>query len=783
MKSVLETMEFDKVVKYLGEFAISSPARNMCLNLVPENDFEIIKYNTSLTTEARLLCNLNLKLPIEHFEDMTSSILDAGKRLKLSGDEILDIANILRFSRLVKGFIEKNSEEIPNLVEKVSHITVFKELEDKIFDTFDSERKVKKSASSELKRLYNSLEDIKANIKSTALKLLSTPEFTNELRDTVYTSRDGRTVFQVKAEAKNKIEGIVHDVSASGQTFFIEPKELTELHNREKETEIMINSEIERILRTFSEEIGKNHEAIINSQNILAETDFIFAKAKYSQKYESVPAELSDVPQMEIIDMKNPVLSEVCDNVIPNDFTLSSKNKCTIITGSNTGGKTVILKTIGLFVLMARAGLHLPCMRAVVYPFKKVYADIGDSQNIIQSLSTFSSHIKNLVEMTENADNDTLILIDEICSGTDPSEGSSIAEAILKDIVKKDSFAVVTTHYSRLKALGINEEGFENASVRFDAETLKPTFKFTQGISGCSNAIAIAENLGLDKSIISEANKIYSDNEGKNIGNLSKIENLWDEAEKNAETARENAKESENLKDKLNKQLEELKKEKKKIVQNFKLKNQKITDDFSEEIKEILKKLRENETRANTMNAIRKSSIIRKNAQEKLEKEEELLQDEYINVNPDELKNGDKVIIKKFNREAEIISVNGKKAEVLMGSIKTTVPIDNLAVYDKKLVKVTPLKEQKKVEFKKPEISYELDLRGYRYEDAMYEVEQYLDKACASGMPYVRIIHGHGTGVLKKAIRDYLTNSPYVSKFRPGENTEGGDGVSIVDLT
>jgi len=403
MKSVLETMEFDKVVNYLGEFAVSSPARKMCLDLVPEDNFEIIKYNTALTTEARFICNLNLKLPIEHFDDMTSSILDAGKHLKLSGDEILDIANILRFSRLVKGFIEKISEEIPNLVEKVSHITVFKELEDKIFDTFDSERKVKKSASSELRRLYSSLEDIKANIKSTALKLLSTPEFTNELRDTVYTSRDGRTVFQVKAEAKNKIEGIVHDVSASGQTFFIEPKELTELHNREKETEIMINSEIERILRTFSEEIGKNHEAIINSQNILAETDFIFAKAKYSQKYESVPAELSETPQMEIIDMKNPVLSEVCDNVIPNDFTLSSKNKCTIITGSNTGGKTVILKTIGLFVLMARAGLHLPCMRAVIYPFKKVYADIGDSQNIIQSLSTFSSHIKNLVEMTENA--------------------------------------------------------------------------------------------------------------------------------------------------------------------------------------------------------------------------------------------------------------------------------------------------------------------------------------------------------------------------------------------
>lgn len=782
MKSVLETVEFDKVVQYLSEFAVSSPARTLCLNLMPEKDIETIKLNTDLTTEARFLCNLNLKLPVEHFEDMTSSILDAGKHLKISSDEILDIANVLRYARLSKNFIEKNSENIPNLLNKVSLITPFKDLEDKIFDTFDSERKVKKNASSELKRLYNSLDDIRSNIKSTVVKLLATPDFTNELRDNVYTHRDGRTVFQVKAEAKNKIDGIVHDVSASGQTFFIEPKELTELHNRERETEILINSEVERILRSFSEDIGKNAKEIINSHNTLAELDFIFAKAKYSQKHDCIPAELSENPELELIDFKNPVLSEVCDNVIPNDFILNSKNRCTIITGSNTGGKTVILKTIGLSVLMAEAGMHVPCMRAVIYPFKKVYADIGDSQNIIQNLSTFSSHIKNLIEMTNNADNGTLILVDEICSGTDPSEGSAIASAILKDIVKKDAFAVVTTHYSDLKALGLNEEGFENASVRFDLETLKPTYKFTQGMSGCSNAIAIAENLGLDKSVISEAQAIYSDKSGKNVENLSKMESLWDETEKNSQKAKADADEAELLKEKLNKQIEDLKREKRKIIQDFKKRNQSIIDDFGSEIKEILRKLRQEETRSNTMIAIRKSSAARKNSQEKLEKEEELLQDEYTNINPEELKAGDKVIIKNLNQQAEIVSINGKKAEVIMGNVKTTVSTDKLAVYDKNLVKNTVKTEIKKVELRKPEVSYELDLRGYRYEEAMYEVENYLDKACAAGMPYVRIIHGHGTGVLKKAIRDYLNNSPYVSKFRAGENTEGGDGVSVVDL-
>lgn len=781
MKSVSETVEFDKVVKSLSGFAVSAPARILCLNLMPENDFETIKLNTDLTSEALFLYNLNLKLPVEHFEDMTSSVTDAGRHLKLSGDEILDIANVLRYARLSKSFIEKNSENAPELLKKAESITVFKELEDRISDTFDSERKIKRTASAELKRLYNSLEDIRSNIKSAVSKLLANPDFTNELRDNVYTHRNGRTVFQVKAEAKNKVDGIVHDVSASGQTFFIEPKELTELHNRERETEILINSETERILRAFSEEIGKNAEEITKTHNILAELDFIFAKAKYSDKFCCVPATLSETPEIELIDFKNPVLSEVCDKVIPNDIALKSQNRCEIITGSNTGGKTVILKTVGLAVLMAKSGLHIPCMRASVYPFKKVFADIGDSQNIIQNLSTFSSHIKNLKEMTDNADGDTLILVDEICSGTDPSEGSAIATAILKDIVRKGSFAVVTTHYSDLKTLGLDVEGFENGSVRFDTETLQPTYKFTQGISGSSNAITIAENLGLSTYIISEAKTIY-DNNGKNTQNLSKMENLWDETEKISRKAKSDAEEAELLKNKLDKQLEDIKKEKKKIIQEFRKRNQQIIDNFSEEMKLILKKLREDETRSNAMNAIRKSSLSRKSAQEKLEKEEELLKDEYKPVNPDELKAGDIVIIKNLNQTAEIVSLNGKKAEVLMGAVKTTVTVDKLAVCGKNYSKSSPLKETKKVEFKRPQISSELDLRGYRYEEAMYEVEKYLDNACAAGLPYVRIIHGHGTGVLKKAVRDYLSDSPYVAKFRPGEDAEGGDGVSVADL-
>ena len=787
MKSAAEITEFDKVTEYIAENAITEPGR--CLTLCAQiyDDVDKIKEQTEYTTEARKLCDLNLKLPLENFSDLTTSLQDAKRHIKLSAQEIWDIAELLKNSRLVKNFLEKNEEETPTLAQKAGGLFVLKELEDDVFDTFDNALNVKESASSELKRLYRELSDVSAAIKSTISGLLTDTDFTNDLRDTIYTQRDGRTVFQVKAEAKNKILGIVHDVSATGQTFFIEPKELTELHNKQREIEIRINIETDRILRAFSDEICKHYDEILNTQNLLAEIDFHFAKGKYSQKIEGVPAEISDEPKIILQSMKNPVLMRVCDNVIENDFNAGKENLCTIITGSNTGGKTVVLKTIGLSVLMAKAGFHTPCMKAVIYPSKKIFADIGDQQNIIQSLSTFSSHVKNLVLMTNEADSETLILIDEICSGTDPAEGAALAKAVLKDLVEKSAISVVTTHYGDLKNLALSQSGFENASVRFDTETLKPTYRFTQGISGSSNAVTIAENLGLDEKIISSAKNIFSETTGKTTEKFAQLEQMWEMAAKKEEEARKNAEEIELLKQKLERQSEELKKEKRKIIVEYKKKTQSAFESSKDEMTAVLKKLRENETRSNAMNAIRKSALVRKKLHDKLSDEYDELREEYRDIDPATIKKGDKVVIKDLNQEAEFVSLTdkGRKAIILLGSVNTTVPIKKLAEYDKALIKA---KTQALVHPKKPErfvrtdISYTLDLRGYRYEEAMNEVEAYLDKACAAGLPHVIIIHGHGTGVLKKAIRDYLSESPYVAKFRAGEDAEGGDGVSVVDL-
>lgn len=787
MKSVKETVEFDKIVEYISEFAITEFGHKLVLNAEIFDSPDKIKEQTQYTTEARKLYDLNLKVPIENFSNITHSLQEAKRRLRISAQEIWDIANFLRISRVVKTFLEKNEEEAPMLAAKSSELCVLKELEDKIFDTLDSTMMVKESASSELRRLYKQASELSYSIKACINRLLNDNTFAENLRDTIYTQRDGRTVFQVKAEAKNKILGIVHDVSATGQTFYIEPKELTELHNKEKETEIAIKTESERILRVFSDEIGANYFKIQKSSDILAELDFHFAKGRYSQKTESVPAKISDTPKIYLQSMRNPILMRVCDNVIENDFLADNQNYCTIITGSNTGGKTVVLKTVGLLTLMAKAGFHVPCISADIFPFKKIYADIGDQQNIIQSLSTFSSHIKNLAEMTNEADSSTLILIDEICSGTDPAEGTSLARAILKDFVNKNAFSVVTTHFGELKNLALEEKGFENASVRFDTETLKPTYRFTQGVSGSSNAITIAENLGLSKKIIKSSKEIFTENSGKMTEKFSKLEEMWEEASKKLDEAKKKAAEAGILKRKLEMQYEDLKKEKRKIISEYKKRTQSEFDFARDEIKEILKELRQDKTHAKTMVTIRKNNQIRKNLHDKLSGELDNLQDEYTDIDINLINENDKVIIKELNQEAVFIRLTdkNKKAVILMGNVTTTIPVKKLAVFDKSLLKpkIQPLIHQKSVkEFKKYDISYTLDLRGYRYEEAMREVEAYLDKACEAGLNNAIIIHGHGTGVLKKAIREYLSESPYVAKFRPGEDVEGGDGVSVVDL-
>jgi DNA mismatch repair protein MutS2 len=786
-KKTSEILEFDKVLTYLSEYAISDLGRERCLNAVIFDNVETIKKELLLTTQARTIVNNALNVPLESIFDIEKSLNDAKKQLRLDEQEIINIAKTLRNSRLMRNFLDSVSKDFPELSEFKNALYANKEFEDKIFNTFTPAFTVKEDATPELKRLYQMLRDTNANVKTCVSSLLQNSDFTTNLQDTVYTQRDGRTVFQVKAECKNKVSGIVHDVSQSNQTFFIEPEILVGLNNKVRETEVQIHIEIEKILKNISIEAGKYAEEIKTSNHQLTELDFIFAKAKYSASFDGTAAKISDKKVINLKFMKNPVLIKSKKDIVENDFYINSEKNCMIITGSNTGGKTVVLKTAGLCTLMTKAGLHIPCYEAEIYPFKKVYADIGDEQSIVQNLSTFSSHMTNIVNIVNHADYDTLILLDEIAAGTDPKEGASLAQAILEYLQKRGAFVIATTHYGELKSLAYLNQGFINASVEFNINTLQPTYKLLIGIPGASNAISIGKNLGLKEEIINKAKDTYfnqKDNTAKVLEELQKTQQELTDSKKVIEEKEENVR---RLEQSLNDKLNEVKKEKKKNISIYKKKYETSLEEARDEIKDILKQMNEEKSEKIARRSFHRLAEIETVMRKNFNKDENEIAEKYTPVNWETAKVGDTVMIMDLNQEVTILALpdKNKNVQIQMGAMKTKIKQNKLAVLNKSLIK----REQKaKGTYKKDfaierrNLSQTLDLRGYRCEEALDEIEAYLDKASLVNLTPVYIIHGHGTGALKQVIRDYLAHSPYVAKFRPGENTEGGDGVSVVDL-
>ncbi len=783
----LKILEFDKVLSFLSGFAISSSGAERCLNACLFDDADKIKYELLLTSQAREILTKAYNFPLNNIYQIEKFINNAKKKLCLSEKELVDTAETLRTSRLMKNFLTGIQKDYFELSEFKNNLFAYKELEDKIFNTFTPALKVKEDATPELKRLFQSLRDTNANIKACISSLLQNPDFTSNLQDTIYTRRDGRTVFQVKAECKNKVSGIVHDVSQSNLTFFIEPEMLVGLNNKIRETEILINAETERILRQLSAEAGNYAEELKTSNNILAELDFIFAKAKYSQSFDGTAAKISDKKLVNLKMMKNPVLLKIKTDVVENDFYLDENKNCMIITGSNTGGKTVVLKTAGLCVLMTKAGMHVPCYEAEIYPFKKVFADIGDEQSIIQNLSTFSSHMTNIIDIINMADEDTFIMLDEIASGTDPKEGSALACAILEYLRNKKSFITATTHYGELKSLAYLKQGFINASVEFNINTLKPTYRLLIGIPGASNAIAVGSNLGLKSSIINNAKKIYFNTEDNTAKILEELQKTQQELASSKDLIKQKEENVKRLEQSLNDKLNELKKEKKKNIQIYKKKYENSILEAREEIKDIVNRMREEKSEKIARRSFHNLQRMEQNMRSDFVRAENELAEKYTPIDWADIKIGDKVMITDLNQEATILEMpdKNKNVQIQIGLLKTKVKQSKLAVLNKSLIKREKQAKgiySKKFDIERHDMPRTLDLRGYKCDEALDAVEMFLDKASLINLTPVYIIHGHGTGVLKQAVRDYLAHSPYVAKFRSGETGEGGDGVSIVDI-
>ena len=780
-----ETLEFNKIKEELSKFAKFEQSKRLCQKAKLFDEPSKIEEQLNLTDEAKQILDYAKDTPTEYIADIARIRANSAVTY-LSEVELIDIAKTMKSSRILKKFITENSDDESLMRSFVSELIAERDIEEKIFDTFDESMNIRQNATPELKGLYASLRDTEQNIKDTVTSLLNNPSFSKYLQENIYTKRDDRIVFQVIASNKNKVPGIVHDVSASAKTFYIEPAQLVSLNNKIREIKSAIHAENIRILVSLTSLVKDYLDVLMTCERIMAEVDFHFAKARYAVKLHAIKPELTENRYIYFENMKHPLLLLVSENVVANNFEIGKGYKSIIITGSNTGGKTVTLKTIGIFILMAKAGMFLPCTCAKLYPFKKVFADIGDSQSIMQSLSTFSSHMTNIIEILRSSNEDSFVLLDEICAGTDPVEGAVLAQGILEKLATNGILNVVTTHYGELKALEYTNNYFKNASVEFNTETLKPSYKLLIGIPGLSNAISIASNLGLDKDIIEKTNNVLLTQKDPSVAVVEKLQETHQELSKNLEQAQALKESSLEIKKEYEDNLDKVKKDKKKTLKNLKNKFDMEILEAKGEVKRILDELRKEKSEKIARRAYSRLAKLEENFRSELDKVTD--KNKYIEIDWGKVRVGDSLMLKNLHQKVTVLTLpdKNKRLFVDMGSMKMKVKKDELAVPDEKYKEPNKVKipgtSFKSFELRRQNLSQTLDLRGYRVEDALDEVEAYLDKASLANLTPVYIIHGHGTGALKQAVRDFLQTSPYVAKFRPGEDTEGGDGVSVVDI-
>ncbi|OGI03827.1 MAG: hypothetical protein A2Y25_07370 [Candidatus Melainabacteria bacterium GWF2_37_15] len=777
-KITLKVLEWENIVTELSKYSTCETGKTRCLNAEIYSDINTIRLEQKHTTEAKYLLDKAIYPPISGIRNIYEplQILKIGH--SLNNLEIIDIGHDLTISRLLKSFFNKHKEEVPLTYDISIGLFENKELEDSIREVFDDAGNMLDSASPALRSFRTSLKDQSENLKNKLNSLINSPEISKMLQDPVYTLRGDRYVIPVKVEHKAHVPGIVHDMSASGATVFIEPQSIVQLNNKLKEIELQIEAEIRRILAELSAKIAKYTYELALTLDLLTEIDFIFAKAKYSVSIKAIEPEINTDKFISLKNVRHPVLLKVLENVVPNDIEIGKNYQVMVITGPNTGGKTVILKTIGICTLMTKAGLHVPADEASIYPFLKVFADIGDEQSITQSLSTFSGHIKNIVGILENTDENTLILLDEIGAGTDPIEGTVLAEAIMENIRDKGARAMVTTHFSELKALAYTHDGFYNASVEFDTESLSPTYKLIMGLPGKSNAIYIAQKLGLGEDVVEKARNNYLNKQDPTGQVLESLQNTQQELSRHTKEIEENREIIEELKRNYDAELEKIRSEKKKIINIYRKKFDTAFFQAKEEISHILNDVRNKSSFSKLGETISRARNLDYEETEKLKPVMEPVSWDEVNI-------GDIVFIKNLDKEGIIIILPDKNSnvQVQVGVLKTTVKKEEIF----KAKQNPPQKkehapQQKGFMFERQNINNTLDLRGERAEEGLKRLELYLDQASLANFSPVYIIHGHGTGKLRQTVREYLKKSPYVAKFRAGEQAEGGDGVTVVEL-
>lgn len=789
----LEVLDFYKVLYMLKNEGCCKGTKNAILNLKPIlNYYEVVKELKRTNDAYKLIFSFGLP-PIQPIPDINSIVNRAKLLARLTANELITVANLLNvIAQLIKW---KRSHKVveTNLCDVFLELVPLTDLKNKINKVILSEDEIADDASEELFLLREKIRNNRLRVRETLNKLISSPAYQKCLQEPIVTIRDGRFVVPVKSEYKSEIKGLVHDSSISGSTLFIEPLSVIEANNEIRVLEGKEKKEIEKIFDELSANVNEYIDEIARNYNVLITIDLYFAKAKLGCKMNAVIPNLNNVGKINLIKARHPLIE--ADKIVPININLGYGFDSLVITGPNTGGKTVALKTVGLLTLMAMSGLMVPASdESELSVFSEVLVDIGDEQSIEQNLSTFSSHMTNIISILNSANSSSLVLIDELGAGTDPVEGASLAMAILDELKAKNSKIIATTHYSEIKLYALKTERVENASCEFDVKTLKPTYKLSVGTPGKSNAFLISKKLGLNEDILNKAKLLIGDNENKFEDVISNLENSRKEVEEQKKEILK-LKQSliedrnkikniiEDLEKRQNLEIEQAKKEAKKMIQQTREKSEAIL----EEIEKALQA-------KNSENFYKLASEVKSTIKSKFKKLDNISDSVLLSVNTPNLKTntqinkkielGDSVKILNVNQIGTVVSNPDKNGYVFVqtGNIKTKTHLTNLTVVktEKNTVKSVVVKNIKSKLNSK--VESEIHLRGMTVEEAVIKLDKFIDDSIIMGLTTVRIVHGKGTGILRMAVADYLRNSKSVKNFRLGVYGEGEDGVTIVTL-
>jgi DNA mismatch repair protein MutS2 len=780
---VLKVLEFHKVKEQLIAFVSSTLGQEKVNNLIPSANFdEVLKWQEE-TDEAAKVFRLKGNVPLSGIFNIRPHVKRSAIGSILSPVELTQVASTIRVSRQMKRFIEDMAAdqiELPILSQYVGKIIVLADLEERIRNAIDESGEVLDSASDTLRSLRQQLRANESRVREKLESMIRSSNAQKMLSDSIVTIRNDRYVIPVKQEYRGHYGGIIHDQSSSGATLFIEPQVIVQLNNQLQEIRVKEQLEIERILAELSAFVAEFEQDLLTIVYVLAELDFMFAKARFAHKIKASKPSINQDGRITLYKARHPLIPK--EEVVANDVMLGKDFTTIVITGPNTGGKTVTLKTVGLCVLMAQAGLQIPALDgSEVAIFDHVYADIGDEQSIEQSLSTFSSHMVNIVDILNRVDFNSLVLFDELGAGTDPQEGAALAISILDEVYKRGARVIATTHYPELKAYGYNRPGVVNASVEFDVETLSPTYKLLIGVPGRSNAFEISKRLGLSEHVIENArNQISADsNQIENM--IASLEKSRREAENDRLEANDLLKNAEKLHKDIQNQMIAFYEQKDSMVEKAQDKAADIVEKAKSEAEYIIRELRKLRLEKNA--EVKEHELIeaRKRLEDATPKVKKSSQRIQAKSKAHTFTPGDEVKVLTFDQKGTLIEqASNKEWVVQIGILKMKVNEKDLEyINTPKQKEVKPVAVVKGKDF---HVSLELDLRGERYENALMRVEKYIDDALLAGYPRVSIIHGKGTGALRQGVTEYLKNHRSVKRARFGDAGEGGIGVTIVEF-